>query len=76
MSRRPSFLSMSDFAVADAEVKRQLNRERLDRAKSDFETPLKDVDDENWADELDVDSKGKVRSTIDNVYIILCHDHR
>ena len=74
MSRRPSFLSMSDFAVADAEVKRQLNRERLDRAKSDFETPLKDVDDENWADELDVDSKGKVRSTIDNVYIILCHD--
>lgn len=74
MSRRPSFLSMSDFAAADTEVKRQMNRERLNRAKSDFETPLKDVDDESWADGLEVDRKGKVLSTIDNVYLILLHD--
>ncbi|MCI8810419.1 MAG: hypothetical protein HFF84_09900 [Oscillibacter sp.] len=74
MSRRPSFLAMQDFAAKDTEVKRLLNSERLERAKSDFETPMEYADDENWADELDVDSKGKVRSTIDNVYIILCHD--
>ena len=74
MSRRPSFLSMSDFAAADSEVKRLLNRERQERAKADFETPLEDVDDESWADELDTDRKGKVLSTIDNVYIILLHD--
>ena len=74
MSRRPSFLAMQDFASRDTEVKRRLNSERLERAKSDFESPMEDTDDENWADELDVDSKGKVRSTIDNVYIILCHD--
>lgn len=74
MSRRPSFLSMQDLATGDAEVKRQLNRERLDRARSDFESPIADVDDESWADELEVDRKGKVLSTIDNVYIILLHD--
>lgn len=73
MSRRPSFLAMSDFVSADAEVKRLLNRERLGRAKSDFESPL-EVDDESWADELETDRKGKVLSTIDNVYIILLHD--
>ena len=73
MSRRPSFLSMSDFAAADSEVKRLLNRERLDRAKADFDAPV-DLDDENWADDLEVDKKGKVLSTIDNVYIILQHD--
>lgn len=73
MSRRPSFLSMSDFAAADAEVKRLLNRERQERARSDFEAPV-EVDDESWADDLETDRKGKVLSTIDNVYIILLHD--
>lgn len=73
MSRRPSFLAMQDLAAADVEVKRLLNRERLDRAKADFDTPLEE-DNENWADDLEVDRKGKVLSTIDNVYIILLHD--
>lgn len=74
MSRRPSFLSMQDLAAGDTEVKRLLNRERLERAKADFESPADDTDDESWADELEVDRKGKVLSTIDNVYIILLHD--
>ncbi len=73
INRRPSFLAMSDLASVDTEIKRLLNRERLERAKADFETPL-ESDDENWADELEVDRKGKVLSTIDNAYIILCHD--
>lgn len=73
ISKWPSFLAMQDLASADTEVKRLLNRERLDRARADFDTPLEDAD-ENWADELEVDRKGKVLSTIDNVYIILLHD--
>ena len=73
MSRRPSFLSMQDLAAGDVEVKRLLNRERLDRAKADFDHPG-DEDDEHWEDGLEVDRKGKVLSTIDNAFIILCHD--
>ncbi len=74
MSRRPSFLAMQDLAAKDTEVKRLLNRERLERAKADFEDPAEDADDESWVDELEVDRKGRVLSTIDNVYIILLHD--
>lgn len=75
MSRRPSFLSMQDLAAGDSEVKRLLGRERLDRAKADFDSPAPDdTNDEGWLDELEVDRKGKVLSTIDNAYIILRHD--
>lgn len=75
MSRRPSFLQMLDLAGKDTEVKRLLNAERLAKAKTDFDTGSTDPDDdENWADELDVDRKGNVQSTINNAYIILRHD--
>lgn len=74
MSRRPSFLAMQDLAAADPAVKRLLTRERLEQAKTDFEGPAEDTDDESWADELEVDRKGKVLSTINNVYVILLHD--
>lgn len=73
MSRRPSFLAMSDLASGDVEVKRLLNNERLELARAEFEAPL-EIDDESWADKLEVDRKGKVMSTIDNAYIILRHD--
>lgn len=75
MSRRPSFLAMSDLAAGDTEVKRLLGRERTDRARADFDGPAPDdTDDEGWLDDLEVDRKGKVLSTIDNAYIILRHD--
>lgn len=75
MSRRPSFLAMSDLAAGDTEVKRLLGRERTDRARADFDGPAPDdTDDEGWLDDLEVDRKGKVLSTIDNAYTILCHD--
>jgi len=75
MSRRPSFLAMSDLAAQDGAVKRLLNDERQERAKADFSEPLAaEEDDDSWVDELEVDRKGKVVATIDNVCIILCHD--
>lgn len=75
MSRRPSFLSMSDLAAGDTEVKRLLGRERMDQAKADFDGPAPDdTSGEDWLDKLEMDRKGKVLSTIDNAYIILRHD--
>lgn len=73
INRRPSFLAMSDLAAADLEVKRLLNKERMDQAKADFEAPV-EVDDDHWEDSLEVDRKGKVLATIDNAYLIMRHD--
>ena len=74
MSRRPSFLSMQDLAAADPAVKRLLNQERTERARADFDSLPEEDDDEDWAELLEVDRKGKVLSTIDNAYLILRHD--
>jgi len=74
MSRRPSFLAMQDLAAADPAVKRLLNRERADRARADFDGLEAPEGDEDWLDLLEVDRKGKVLSTIDNAYLLLCHD--
>lgn len=73
MSRRPSFLAMQELAAGDLEVKRLLNRERLDKARADFGCPG-GGDDGHWEDGLEVDRKGKILPTIDNVFVILCHD--
>lgn len=72
MSRRPSFLAMMKLAEEDLEVRRLLHKERMDRAKGDFDTP---PDDEHWEDRLDL-SKGKVLSNVHNVHLIVCNDPR
>ncbi len=74
INRRPSFLAMSDLAANDTEVKRLLNQERLEKAKADFQSAADDAEDDNWADLLEVDRKGRILSTIDNLCIILNHD--
>ena len=73
INRRPSFLAMSDLAAGDVDVKRLLGKERQERARADFASPV-ELDEEHWEDALEVDRKGKVLSTIDNAYIIIRHD--
>lgn len=70
INRWPSFLAMQDLASGDEAVKKLLVKERLDQAKAAFD----DGDDEHWITELEMDRKGNILSTIDNVYIILRHD--
>ena len=72
MSRRPSFLAMTELVENDLEVKRLLHKERMDRARTDFDSP---PDDEHWEDRLDT-SKGKVLSNVHNVHLIICNDPR
>lgn len=72
MSRRPSFLAMTELAENDLEVKRLLHKERMDRARADFDPP---PDDEHWEDRLDT-SKGKVLSNVHNAHLIICNDPR
>lgn len=72
MSRRPSFLAMTELAENDLEVKRLLHKERMDRARTDFDPP---ADGEHWEDRLDT-SKGKVLSNVHNAHLIICNDPR
>ena len=72
MSRRPSFLAMTELVENDLEVKRLLHKERMDLARTDFDSPQ---DDEHWEDRLDT-SKGKVLSNVHNVHLIICNDPR
>ncbi len=64
---KTSFKAMTEFAVKDDKVKRQLAEERQVAAQADF-------DDEEWQTALDLDKQGRIRDTLDNLVLILRHD--
>lgn len=74
-NRLPSFTAMTDFCRNDNKTKRQLGMEKLADAKGDF-SDINIEDDLSWHELLDIDSKGKIMPTIDNVVIILENDTR
>lgn len=82
-NKLPSYTAMVDFASKNKEVRRLLGIERLQEAKGDFDGIDEDLDDlgadpeddgNTWMGDLDTDQKGNVRSTIDNVRLILDND--
>jgi len=74
-NRLPSFLAMSEFAAADTQVKALLNKERMDEVIKDFDLKPEDEIDTSWTSKLQYDNKGKLKSTIENVLIILENDY-
>lgn len=81
VNKLPSFAAMTELAQSDERVKTQLVSERLRAAQEDFDSPIpavsntvEDEDDDKWMAELTVDKTGRVMSTINNIYHILCHD--
>ncbi len=78
-SKLPSYTAMLDLASRDPEVKKRIVNEKLDDAKSDFDgitdEDLEDQDD-SWKEKLDVDRKGNVYCTTDNILMILENDPR
>lgn len=64
---KTSFKAMTEFAVKDDKVKRQLAEERQVAAQADF-------DDEEWQTALELDKQGRIRDTLDNLVLILRHD--
>lgn len=75
-NRMPSFSAMSEFAAEDDAVKMTIGSESLAEAMDDFDDLEEDHPDMEWLKELDYDSKGHLRSTIDNAVIILENDPR
>ena len=64
---------MTELAAADDQTANTLKHEKLDSALDDF----KDVDglsDDDYINQLTTDNKGKIKSTISNVRLILNHD--
>lgn len=73
INRMPSYLAMSEFALADEAVKLTLGSERLEEATEDFDF---DEEDQDWLKSLEFTSKGEIKSTINNAFIILNNDPR
>lgn len=72
INRLPSYNAMCELAIADAKVKDLIIRERHDDAVKDFEDA---ADDAYWMQKLAVHPQtGAIKSTIDNVLIILDND--
>jgi putative DNA primase/helicase len=89
MNKMPSFLEMMNFATKDKAVRRLIGEEKLSEARGDFEgyeqedlvsTGEASVSsgtgsgDTDWLEEMDVDSKGNYKSTIENCLLVLNND--
>lgn len=78
INRLPSFEAMTKLALADAAVTHRLAQERMDNAKdvfSDGQTPPA-ADNYDWMQDLEIDSKGSLKKTINNLVLILKNDGR
>lgn len=76
-NRLPSYTAMCEFACALTDVAARISKERYESAVKDFEGIATGEDDEqeNWMVLLEKNTQtGAVKTTIDNVLIILEHD--
>ena len=75
-NRLPSFTAMSDFASKDDRVKELISKERLAQVAEDFDLEVTEKPelDTSWTKKLEMNRKGGLANTIDNVLIILQHD--
>lgn len=75
-NRLPSYLAMCEFACGLPEVAALINKERYDSAIKDFrDVKVEENDETDWMLLLEKNVQtGAVKSTIDNVRIILEHD--
>lgn len=72
--RLPSYTAMVELAMTDERVRQTLGEERLAEAAEEFgEVPKGDLE---WVKKLEVNRKGAILPTIDNILIILENDPR
>ena len=75
VAKLPSFKAMCDFALTDNATVATLNREQHEQAMKEFEgMGLEDEGDSEWAKDLKRKQNGEIKSTIDNVRLILNGD--
>lgn len=69
VNKLPSFSAMSEFAAQDKKVIKTINQEKIRQAEMDFDSLPSE--EEDWEDKLDMTSKGTVKSTVDNILLII-----
>lgn len=85
IAKMPSYLAMLDLAAKDAKVKAQIVAEKTSGAGEDFRAMMDELDeaeeveaveviDESWREKLEVDRKGNIFATIDNIVLIFRND--
>lgn len=77
INRLPSYTAMTDLAREDETVKVLVTKERLERAKLDFETPPEDTetgDPYAWVTQLEMTKRGTPEDTVANIRLILAND--
>lgn len=82
VNKLPSYSKMLDFATGLPKVVSELTQERANAALKDFADLVNknasDSEDDTlastWRETLEVDSRGKIKSTIDNIRTILEYD--
>ena len=65
----PSYIAMQELCISDDGVKRQLAKERLAQASSEFT-----VLNEEWQTELELKQNGEIKDTLSNIATILRND--
>ena len=70
VNRMPSYTAMSELAVDDANVRKELALRRLSEVAAAFD----DNEDTEWLEKLTMTPKGKIEATIDNALIIMLND--
>lgn len=70
INRLPSYASMSDLAIEDANVRKNLAETRLREVAAEFD----EDEDTDWLQQLSMTAKGKIESTIDNALLIMLND--
>ncbi len=73
-NRLPSYKAMIELALKDENVKKLISVEKLKSVKNDFADIDTDADDDSWTVKLDIDNKGKIKTTIDNILLICAND--
>lgn len=69
ITRYPSYKSMREFALEDDEVKKEMVKEQLARAASDFDG--EELKDDDWLKKLRFNNMGKLENSIYNGYLYL-----
>lgn len=70
--KSPSFKEMAELARKDDKVKAQIIADKQTAAEMDFSV----VEDMNWQKALEMDKKGNIKETLDNIVLIIRYDDK
>ena len=75
ITRKPSYLAMTEFASQDRNVKLILSRDKQQAAADDFaDVELPEDYNDDWKGDLEYSKSGKLQCTIGNIILILEND--